>query len=145
MHAVILLCLCSCLCNNSKWCLPSFVSPSSCTVLLLCCFLLNITACTAAQLGGCTFERRAPFATTSFKKRVDIFSRVDLFSGDYGKIFCANFKIHLSVHLVQHSSSNHNFTFVGEWSTILYTSLLAKSVTSNPKCTNLTNGERVQI
>ena len=47
---------------------PSFVSPSSCTVLFLCCFLLNITACTAAQLSGHTFERRAPFATTSFKK-----------------------------------------------------------------------------
>ena len=57
---------CACLCNNSKWCLPSFVSPSSCTVLLLGCFLLNITACsTAAQLGGYTFERRAPFAATS--------------------------------------------------------------------------------
>ena len=27
--------------NNSKWCLPSFVSPSSCTVLLLWCFLQN--------------------------------------------------------------------------------------------------------
>ena len=53
----------------------SFVSPSSCTVLLLQCFLLNITACTTAQLGGCTFERRAPFAT---KKGVG------LFSGDYG-------------------------------------------------------------
>ena len=24
--------LCTCLCNNSKWCWPSFVSPSSCTV-----------------------------------------------------------------------------------------------------------------
>ena len=61
---------CTCLCNNSKWCLavPSFVSPSSCTVLLLRCFLLNITACTAAQLDGRTFERRAPFATTSSKK-----------------------------------------------------------------------------
>ena len=59
---------CACLCNNSKWCLPSFVSPSSCTVLFLHCFLLNITVCTAAQLSGRTFERRAPFATTSFKK-----------------------------------------------------------------------------
>ena len=49
-------------------CLHLLVPGSSCTVLLLHCFLLNITACTAAQLGGCTFERRAPFATTSFKK-----------------------------------------------------------------------------
>ena len=24
-----------CVCNNSKWCLPSFVCPSSCTVLLI--------------------------------------------------------------------------------------------------------------
>ena len=61
---------CAYLCNNSKLCLPSFVSPSSCTVLLLGCFLLNITACTAAQLGGHTFERRAPFAATSLKKGV---------------------------------------------------------------------------
>ena len=30
--------------------------------------LANITTCTAAQLGGRTFERKAPFATTSFKK-----------------------------------------------------------------------------
>ena len=27
--------------TNCKWCLPSFVSPSSCTVLLLWCFLQN--------------------------------------------------------------------------------------------------------
>lgn len=27
------------ICSNSKWCLPWFVSPSSCTVLLLLCFL----------------------------------------------------------------------------------------------------------
>ena len=29
---------CACLCNNSKWCLPSFVSPSSYTVLQ--CYLI---------------------------------------------------------------------------------------------------------
>ena len=28
---------CACLCSNSKWCLPSFVNPSPCTVLLLPC------------------------------------------------------------------------------------------------------------
>ena len=28
---------CASLCNNSKWCLPSFASPSSCNVLLLQC------------------------------------------------------------------------------------------------------------
>ena len=37
----------ACLCNNNKWCLPSSVSPSPCTVLLLLCFRLNITTCTA--------------------------------------------------------------------------------------------------
>ena len=49
-HAKILQCLLSfaCLCKNSKWQLPSFVSPSSCTVLLLWWFLLKITTCTAA-------------------------------------------------------------------------------------------------
>ena len=55
---------CACLCNNTKWCLPSFVSPSSCIVLLLCC----TTACTGAQIGGHTVERKVYFATTSFKK-----------------------------------------------------------------------------
>ena len=41
-------------------------------------------------MGGCTFERKAPFATTSFKKVGGVFSRVGLFLGDYGthiKIF----------------------------------------------------------
>ena len=36
---------CACLC---KWCLSSFVSPSSCSVLLLWCFLVDVTACTMA-------------------------------------------------------------------------------------------------
>ena len=40
MHAVMP--LLSCISNSSKWCLPSLVSPSSCTVLLLA----YITACT---------------------------------------------------------------------------------------------------
>ena len=68
-HAVILQCLfChrACLCNNSKWCLPSFVSPSSYTVLLLWCFLLNI-------------NRWAYFpekSKTSFKKGGGLFSRL---------------------------------------------------------------------
>ena len=43
----------ACLCNNSKWCLPSIVSPSSCTMLLQC-FLLSITAFTRAYIGGGT-------------------------------------------------------------------------------------------
>ena len=48
---------CTCLCNNSKLCLPSFVSPSSATVLLLRCFLLNITACTVM---GILLEEKHP-------------------------------------------------------------------------------------
>ena len=32
----------ACLC---KWCLSSFVSPSSCTLLLLWSFMLNMTSC----------------------------------------------------------------------------------------------------
>ena len=48
---------CTCLRNSSNGaCLPS------------CCFLLNITACTAAKMGGRTFESKVPFATTSFQK-----------------------------------------------------------------------------
>ena len=41
--------------QKQQWCMSAFV------LLLLRCFLLNI-------MGGCTFERKAPFATTSFKK-----------------------------------------------------------------------------
>ena len=37
--SVVPLLSCICLCNNSKWCLPSFVSPSSCSALLFWCFL----------------------------------------------------------------------------------------------------------
>ena len=59
---------CACLCNNSKSCLPSFVSSFPCTALLLLCFLLNITACTVAKMGGRTFERKAPIATILLKK-----------------------------------------------------------------------------
>ena len=33
---------CASLCNNRKWCLPSLVSPSSCTVLLLWCFFSSL-------------------------------------------------------------------------------------------------------
>ena len=65
---------------NSKWCLPSFVSPSSCIVLFFQCFLPNITACTAAGIGGRTSERKAPFAKISFKD-MGIFLKVGLCSG----------------------------------------------------------------
>ena len=59
---------CACLRNNSKSCLPSFVSSFPCTALRLLCFLLNITACTVVRMGGRTFERKAPFATILLKK-----------------------------------------------------------------------------
>ena len=51
----------TCLRNNSKWCLPS--CPLASLVLLA-----YITACNTAYIGGHTFERKAPFATTSFKR-----------------------------------------------------------------------------
>ena len=38
-------------------------------VLLLWYSLLKITSCTTAQIGGCTVKRKAPFATTSIKKK----------------------------------------------------------------------------
>ena len=62
-------------------CLICYVVP----LLTQCCFLLNITACTtactAASMGGHTFEREAPFATTSFKKGAGlIFEGMGLFS-----------------------------------------------------------------
>ena len=45
-------------------CLHLLVPP-----LVQCCFfLLNITACTVAKIGGHTIKRTAPFATTLFKK-----------------------------------------------------------------------------
>ena len=44
-HAVILQRLFCHELNNSKWCLPSFVSTSPCTMLLPRCLLLNLTAC----------------------------------------------------------------------------------------------------
>ena len=63
----------TCLRNNSKWCLPSFVCPLASLVLLA-----YITACNTAYIGGHTFKRKAPFATTSFKR-----GGVGLFSRDY--------------------------------------------------------------
>ena len=61
-----------CMCeqgNNSKWCLPSVVSPSSCTVLS---FLLNTTT---HGLNRCIFKRKASMTTISFS-RVGLFSEV---------------------------------------------------------------------
>ena len=60
MHAAILQCLssCICLCNNGKWCLPSFVRPSSCSALLFWCFLLNVTPYTTVWIGGPTSREK---------------------------------------------------------------------------------------
>ena len=51
------------------------------TVLLLQCFLLNITTCNTVQIGGCAFERKA---ITSLKKggRL-IFKGSSIFGGNY--------------------------------------------------------------
>ena len=48
---------CTCLSNNSKWCLHSFVSPSPCTALLLWCFLLNIRACIYCSINRWAYFR----------------------------------------------------------------------------------------
>ena len=55
--SAILLLSCACLCNNSKWCLPSFVSPSSYTVLQ--CFF-------PAYLLFLPFSLLLPFCIPSF-------------------------------------------------------------------------------
>ena len=52
---------CGWLCNNSKWCLPLFVSPSSYTALLFWCFLLNMSACTVAKNRCSRFRGWSPF------------------------------------------------------------------------------------
>ena len=76
---------CACLCNNSNWCLP-FVSPSSCTVLLLWCFLLNITACSYCGINRWAYLQEKATLCNNFiqKREVGIFSRVGLFLEDYG-------------------------------------------------------------
>lgn len=76
MPVMILQCLFCCLCNNSPWSLPSFVSPFSGTVLLLWCSWLNITM----YYGILTFERKAPFATNFIQNRgIGLFLRVGQF------------------------------------------------------------------
>ena len=66
---------------NSIW-LSLLVPP----LAQCCCFLLNITACAAALIGGCTVrrERKRPLQQLHSKRGVGLFSRVGLFSGDYG-------------------------------------------------------------
>ena len=68
---------CSCLCNNSKWCLSSSVSRSSCTVLLLWCFLLHNPM-------YYIINRWAYFWEKSILCNNFIQRRVGLFMGDYG-------------------------------------------------------------
>ena len=50
----------------SNWCLPSFVISSSCTVLLLLCFLVNIYNSMHNSTGR--LRRKVTFAIASFKK-----------------------------------------------------------------------------
>ena len=66
---------CICLCNSSKWCLPSFVSPSSCTVLLLQCFLLSSMYC--AINGWAYFQVKSTLWNNFLQKRgMGVFSYV---------------------------------------------------------------------
>ena len=98
-HVVILECFvlsCACLSNNSKWCLPSCWS----LLLLLRYFLLNITPCIAAQIGGRIFGRKSPFATTSFKKGGGcIFESGLIFGLIFGRLRYAHSSKQLPVHL----------------------------------------------
>ena len=98
-HVVILECFvlsCACLSNNSKWRLPSCWS----LLLLLRYFLLNITPCIAAQIGGRIFGRKSPFATTSFKKGGGcIFESGLIFGLTFGRLRCAHSSKQLPVHL----------------------------------------------
>ena len=72
---------CTCLCNNSKWCLLSFVSPSSCTVVLLQCFLLNIYNSTLRhKVVGILSKEKDPSQQLCNIRVVGVFSRVSLFS-----------------------------------------------------------------
>ena len=50
---------CTCLCNKTKWCLPSFVrDPPLAQCLLLWCFLLNMPICIVRGEGGVAGEMR---------------------------------------------------------------------------------------
>ena len=67
-------------------------------------------------MGGCTFKRKAPFATTSFKKGVGVFLRVGLFSGvglDYGTIQCqlSAWLPHLRKEVAQACCAQHSIYF----------------------------------
>ena len=73
---------CTCLSNNSKLCLPSFVSHSSCRALLLLCFLLNIGTLYCGISRWAYFDKKHPFATSVKKGGWAYFQGVDLFSGN---------------------------------------------------------------
>ena len=57
----------TCLCNNSKLCLPPFVSPSSCKVLLRWCFLLNCMYCSIN--GWAYFREKSTLCNNFIHKR----------------------------------------------------------------------------
>ena len=67
---------CSCLCNNSKWCLSSSVSRSSCTVLLLWCFLLHNPMYYIINISGHIFKKKHPLQQLYSKKGRPIYWRL---------------------------------------------------------------------
>ena len=69
------------ICLVLHWCLPSFVTPSFCTVLLFWCFSLNIKSCTVAWIGVLSRETTLP-PNFIQKRGVGLFSR-GVFVGTY--------------------------------------------------------------
>ena len=79
VQVMILECL-SCHAANGL-CLNLLVPPLPQYITLLWCFLLNITACTTAEIGGHTLKRKTPFAMTLFKKGCRLISKDRLILG----------------------------------------------------------------
>ena len=81
---VVPLLLCVCLYNNSKCRLPSFFSPSSCTVLNFLVLLAYITACTSYNVNRWAYFQEKSNLWNNFiqKMRGGLFLRVGLFLRD---------------------------------------------------------------
>ena len=74
-----------CLCNNSKCCLPSFASPSSCTVLLILLVRLAHNCMYYITKRWAHFRGKSSLCNNFIQKRgVGLLLRVGLFSRDYG-------------------------------------------------------------
>ena len=67
------------LCNNSIWCPPSIVIPSSCSLLLLWCFLLTVYC----GINRCFWGKITLCNTFIQKRGVDLYSSLGLFSRDF--------------------------------------------------------------